>query len=82
MKAVAAEQIGTALRAMAEDLVSERRRVLVLRVENRQLRAQLDAAGLTADRRVVSPPNGGSKDARRGQLPCRYCGRPLPYGQR
>lgn len=42
MKAVSAEQIGSALRGLAADLVAERRRVIVLERENRELRAQLE----------------------------------------
>ena len=36
------ERIGRALRKMAEDLVAERRRVLLLERENRALRSQLE----------------------------------------
>jgi len=42
-KDVSSEQIGTALRRLAADLVAERRRVAVLERENRELRAQLEA---------------------------------------
>jgi len=42
VKEVSSEQIGTALRRLAADLVAERRRVAVLERENRELRAQLD----------------------------------------
>jgi hypothetical protein len=37
------ERIGSALQALAADLVTERRRVLQLRRENRALRAELAA---------------------------------------
>lgn len=37
------ERIGSALQALAADLVTERRRVLLLRRENRELRAKLAA---------------------------------------
>ena len=37
------ERIGSALRALAADLVTERRRVVLLRRENRELRAKLAA---------------------------------------
>ena len=40
---VSSEQIGTALRRLAADVVAERRRVALLERENRELRAQLEA---------------------------------------
>jgi hypothetical protein len=43
VKEVSSEQIGTALRRLAADLVAERRRVALLERENRELRAQLEA---------------------------------------
>lgn len=43
MKDVSSEQIGSALRRLAEDLVAARRRVVQLERENRALRAQLEA---------------------------------------
>ena len=42
MSEAGANRIGTALRLMAEDLVAERRRSLLLARENRELRAELD----------------------------------------
>jgi hypothetical protein len=39
---VGPERVGRALRKMAEDLVTERRRVVVLQRENRELKAQLE----------------------------------------
>lgn len=42
VKEVEADRIGRALKRMAEDLVTERRRVVVLQRENRQLRTQLE----------------------------------------
>ncbi len=39
---VGPERIGRALRKMAEDLVAERRRVVLLERENRDLRSQLE----------------------------------------
>jgi hypothetical protein len=39
---VGPERFGRALRKMAEDLVAERRRVVLLERENRELRAQLE----------------------------------------
>ncbi|HYB30554.1 MAG TPA: hypothetical protein VEF89_28400 [Solirubrobacteraceae bacterium] len=37
------DQLGTALRRLAEELVTERRRVVALERENRELRAQIEA---------------------------------------
>ena len=42
MNEVGPERVARALRKMAEDLVTERRRVVVLQRENRELRAQLE----------------------------------------
>jgi len=42
MKQVEPERVGRALRQMAEDLVTERRRVVLLQRENRQLKAELE----------------------------------------
>jgi hypothetical protein len=42
VKEVGPERVGRALRKMAEDLVTERRRVVLLQRENRELRAQLE----------------------------------------
>ncbi|HTX64001.1 MAG TPA: hypothetical protein VMD28_10195 [Acidimicrobiales bacterium] len=42
MNEVGPERVGRALRKMAEDLVTERRRVALLQRENRELRAQLE----------------------------------------
>jgi hypothetical protein len=39
---VGPERVGRALRKMAEDLVTERRRVVLLERENRELRSQLE----------------------------------------
>jgi len=40
---VSGEQLGTALRRLVQELVSERRRVALLERENRELRAQIEA---------------------------------------
>jgi hypothetical protein len=40
---VSGEQLGTALRRLVQELVSERRRVVLLERENRELRAQIEA---------------------------------------
>jgi hypothetical protein len=42
VKEVGPERVGRALRKMAEDLVTERRRVVLLQRENRELRARLE----------------------------------------
>ncbi len=42
MKPVEPERVGHALRQMAEDLVTERRRVVLLQRENRQLKTELE----------------------------------------
>ena len=42
VKEVGPERVARALRKMAEDLVSERRRVVALERENRELRGQLE----------------------------------------
>jgi regulator of replication initiation timing len=49
MKQVEFERVGRALRQMAEDLVTERRRVVLLQRENRQLKTELEEL-----RRVVA----------------------------
>jgi hypothetical protein len=45
MHEVPRDRLGTALRRLAADLVTERRHVLALRRENQELRAQLKAFG-------------------------------------
>ncbi len=42
VKEVGPDSVGRALRRMAEDLVAERRRVVLLQRENRELRMQLE----------------------------------------
>ena len=39
---VSREQVGTALRRLAQDLIAERRRAAALELENHELRAQLE----------------------------------------
>ena len=39
---VSREQVGTALRRLAQDLIAERRRAAALEFENHELRAQLE----------------------------------------
>ncbi|HJS95143.1 MAG TPA: hypothetical protein VJ741_12850 [Solirubrobacteraceae bacterium] len=43
MKQIDGEQLGSALRRLAADLVEERRHVVLLERENRALRAQIEA---------------------------------------
>jgi hypothetical protein len=71
---VGPERIGSVLRAMAEDLVSERRRVLLLRRENRRLRTALETAGVIFDPSVASLPEGYSENGSRRRRVCPYCG--------
>lgn len=52
---VAHERVGSALRRMAEDLVSERRRVRVLQRENRELRMQLEALRRELEEKLEKP---------------------------
>jgi hypothetical protein len=60
VKEVTSEQIGTALRGLAADLVAERRRVALLQRENRELRAEIEdlrrAAGETEQQSYLGPP--------------------------
>jgi hypothetical protein len=62
MANVRAEQIGTALRGLAEDLVRERQLVAQLRRENRELRSQLEQ--LRRER------GGGGYDQNRASSTC------------
>jgi hypothetical protein len=48
------ERIGTALRALTAELVAEKQRVAVLRRENRELRAELEALRGVATDAVAS----------------------------
>jgi hypothetical protein len=53
---VGPERVGRALRKMAEDLVTERRRVVLLQRENRELRSQLEELQrLVASQREPAP---------------------------
>jgi cell division protein FtsB len=59
VKEVSSEQIGTALRRLAADLVAERRRVALLQRENRELRAEIEglrrAAGEADQQSYLGP---------------------------
>ena len=52
---VGSERIGSALRALATDLIAERRRVATLERESRELKAQVDAL------KHVSPQRPGRR---------------------
>ena len=56
---VSREQVGSALRRLAQDLIEERRRVSELERENRELKARVEALERTIGkrkRRTVDPP--------------------------
>lgn len=56
---VSREQVGSALRRLAQDLIEERRRVAELERENRELKARIDALERAVGkrkRRRVDPP--------------------------
>jgi cell division protein FtsB len=56
---VSREQVSSALRRLAQDLIAERRRVAELERENRELKARIEALERTAgnrNRRGVDPP--------------------------
>jgi hypothetical protein len=78
-KEATGERIGSALRGLAEDLVNERRQVLLLRRENRRLREELARLGV-----VEGPPDAvladvGSEEEVLGELSvCPHCGQAVP----
>jgi cell shape-determining protein MreC len=49
---VSREQVGSALRRLAQDLIEERRRVSELERENRELKARIEALEHTVGRTV------------------------------
>ena len=56
---VSREQVGTALRRLAQDLIAERRRAAALERENRELRAEverLERAVRDQEGRGMDPP--------------------------
>jgi cell division protein FtsB len=59
MKQVSGEQVGSALRRLAEDLVAERRRAIRLERENTELKAEVETL-----RRVVAESECGSSEPR------------------
>lgn len=65
MRDLTGERIGSALRKLAEDLVIERRRVVQLKRENRELRTELETLRRQlAEREAPAPLIGsGSRDA-------------------
>jgi hypothetical protein len=78
--AVDGERIGSALRGLAEDLVEERRRVLLLRRENRELREELAALGVDVNGRFGASPKGEATADPGGTDLCPLCGQALPDG--
>ena len=56
------DRIGSALRRMAEDLAKERRQVLKLRRENRELRAELERLKKQDAPGAPSAPGDGGVD--------------------
>jgi hypothetical protein len=55
MKQVEPERVGRALRQMAEDLVTERRRVVLLQRENRQLKTELEELRRVVAEQILPP---------------------------
>jgi cell division protein FtsB len=56
---VSREQVGSALRRLAQDLIAERRRVAELERENRELKARIEALERTVGKRKgrgLDPP--------------------------
>lgn len=53
MREIRGERLGTALRGLAEDLVTERRRVTQLQRENRELKREIEQLRRTATERNV-----------------------------
>ena len=58
------QRVGSALRRMGEDLVAERRRVMVLTRENARLREELERL-----RRVLAARDGAPPEAATGSAP-------------
>ncbi len=57
MEHASREEVGTALRRLVEELVAERRRIVLLERENRELRAQIEAVEQSLrDRRAGLAP--------------------------
>ena len=59
VREIAGERIGTALRKLAEDLVAERRRVVQLERENRELRQELEQLRRSVAEREVEAALSG-----------------------
>ena len=55
MREISGDRLGTALRALAQDLVSERRRVAQLERENRELRRELEQLRDSVADREIEP---------------------------
>jgi cell shape-determining protein MreC len=59
VREISGERVGSALRKLAEDLVTERRRVAQLERENRELRRELEQVQrLVAEREVEAALTG------------------------
>lgn len=62
MDEVSRQRVGSALKRMGEDLVAERRRVMLLTRENRRLRAEVErlrrALPARGDRAAPESPSG------------------------
>ena len=56
VREITSKRIGNALRRLAEDLATERRRAVLLEQENRELRTRLDALRLRAEEPEASAP--------------------------
>lgn len=67
MKQVEPERVGRALRKMAEDLVTERRRVVLLERENRMLKNELEQ--LRRSLAELQSPAGSTGRGRRPDKP-------------
>jgi hypothetical protein len=58
MRQVSSEQVGSALRRLAEDLVAERRRAIRLEREIRELKAEVEALRRVVAERDAEPTSG------------------------
>jgi hypothetical protein len=59
VRELSSERVGSALRQLAEDVVTERRRVRRLQRENRELRAQLELLTRSLEKQ---PPGSADPD--------------------
>jgi chromosomal replication initiation ATPase DnaA len=65
VREITSKRIGNALRRLAEDLATERRRAVLLEQENRELRTRLEALRRRAQEQEASAPreDPSSRDA-------------------